>query len=54
MPGVPIEMPSETVIVPNTVALPPAPSAPLAAASASRSMCMLQGVSVLHVDATPI
>src|SRR5512137_378377 len=53
MPGVPIEMPSETVMVPNVVLLPPAASAPFAAASASLSMCMLQGVRLLHVEATP-
>ena len=47
-------MPSETVMVPNTVALPPAPSTPRTAASARRSMCMLQGVSVLQVEAMPI
>jgi hypothetical protein len=53
MPGVPIEMPSDTVMVPNVVLLPPAASAPFAAASASLSMCMLHGVRLLHVEAMP-
>jgi hypothetical protein len=34
--------------------LPPAESAPLAAATASLSMCMLHGVRLLHVEATPM
>jgi hypothetical protein len=34
MPGVPIEMPSDTVIVPKIVLLPPASSAQAAAAVA--------------------
>ncbi len=53
MPGVPIEMPSDTVMVPNVVLLPPAALAPFAAASASLSMCMLQGVRLLQVEAMP-
>ena len=54
IPSVPIEMPSETVIVLNTTALAPAASAPSAARDASRSMCMLHGVTRLQVEATPI
>jgi len=53
MPGVPIEIPSDTVIVPKIVGLPPAPATPLSAACASLSMCMLHGVSVLQVEAMP-
>ena len=53
MPGVPMEMPSETVTVLNTTLLAPAASAPAAAASASSSMCMLQGVTIDHVEAMP-
>ena len=54
MPGEPIEMPSDTVMVLNSTPLPPAASAPAAAARASTSMCMLQGVTLAHVEAMPI
>src|SRR6188508_2457795 len=54
MPGEPIEMPSDTVMVLNSTPLPPAPSAPLTASPASSLMCMLQGVRFAQVDATPI
>jgi hypothetical protein len=54
MPAVPFEMPSETVMVPKIVLLPPAASTPAAARRASPSMCMLQGVRLLQVDTTPI
>src|SRR5690348_18417129 len=47
-------MPSETVIVLNKTLLPPAASAPVAASRASSAICMLQGVTLAHVDATPI
>src|ERR1700720_1732092 len=47
-------MPSETVIVLKVIALAPAPSAPLATKRASSSMCTLQGVKLLQVEATPI
>ena len=53
MPGVPFEIPSETVIVLNTMLFAPAASAPAAASRASASMCMLHGVSMLQVDAIP-
>src|ERR1019366_7288096 len=53
MPGVPMLMPSDTVIVPKMIDLPPAASAPDAASRASSSMCMLHGVTMLHVEATP-
>src|SRR5882724_2883429 len=54
MPGEPMEMPSETVIVLKMTLLPPALSAPAAAARASSPMCMLHGVRLDHVDAMPI
>ena len=54
MPSVPIEMPSETVIVLKMSALPPAAFAPLAASRARTSMWMLQGVTWLQVEAMPI
>ena len=47
-------MPSETVMVLNTTLFAPAASAPFAASSASVSMCMLQGVVMLQVEAMPI
>src|SRR4051812_28543865 len=53
MPGVPLEMPSETVIVLKTMLFAPAASAPSAASRASASMCMLHGVRLLHVEAIP-
>ncbi len=54
MPSVPIEMPSDTVMVLKTTALAPAASTPAAAAAASRSMCMLHGVTWLQVEQMPI
>src|SRR5207244_12566610 len=51
--SVPIEIPSEIVIVLNTTALPPAPFTPCSASSASLSMCMLQGVTMLQSEAIP-
>ena len=53
MPGVPMEMPSDTVTVLNTTLLAPASSAPMAAASARSLMCILQGVTIDHVEAMP-
>ena len=47
-------MPSETVMVLNSTLLPPAASAPAAASRASSAMCMLQGVTLAQVEATPI
>ena len=46
-------MPSATVMVPKMMDLPPAASAPAPASRARASMCMLQGVSMLQVEATP-
>src|SRR5260370_1187822 len=48
MPGVPMEMPSDTVMVLNSTLLPPAASMPAQASRASSPMCMLQGVT-LHL-----
>ena len=54
MPGVPIEIPSEIVIVLKITGLPPAAATPSAARRAKRSMCMLHGVTWLQVEAMPI
>ena len=54
MPGEPIEMPSETVMVLNCRLLPPAASAPAAAAVARPSRWTLQGVMFDQVEAMPI
>jgi hypothetical protein len=53
MPSVPMEMPSEMVMVLKMIALPPAASTPLADSLASPSMCMLHGVTMLQVEAMP-
>src|SRR5205085_3486137 len=42
------------VIVPKMTALPPASLTPTAASTASLSMCMLHGVTMLQVEAMPI
>ena len=54
MASLPFEMPSETVMVLKTMALPPPALAPFSASSASLSMCMLHGVTLLQVDAMPM
>src|SRR5579863_2623980 len=54
MPGVPMEIPSETVMVLNSTLLPPAASMPAQLSRASSPMCMLQGVTLPQVEATPI
>src|ERR1700747_2769406 len=54
IPGVPIEIPSDTVIVLKRTLSPPAPSTPAAAALASAPMCTLHGVRLAQVEATPI
>src|SRR5271156_6691924 len=46
-------MPSETVMVLKVTGLAPAASTPAAAKRASSSMCILQGVRLLQVDAMP-
>ena len=54
MPSWPIEMPSLTVIVPNSSGTPPAPRTPTLAASVRRRIDMLHGVISFHDEATPI
>ncbi len=54
MPSLPIEMPSEMVMVLKTMALPPAAFAPFSDSSASLSMCMLHGVTLPQVEAMPM
>src|SRR3954463_7122220 len=54
MPLWPIEMPSETEIVPNSSGKPSAPRTPILAFLARRSRDRLQGVISFHDDATPI
>ena len=54
IPCVPIEMPSEIVMVLKMSGLLPALATPSAAAMASLSMWMLQGVTWLQVEAMPI
>jgi hypothetical protein len=48
-----MEMPSETVMVLKVIALAPARSAPPATSRANSSICILQGVRLLQVEATP-
>ncbi len=54
MPSDPMEMPSETVMVLKMMALPPARLAPASASRANWSMCALQGVTMLQVEAMPM
>src|SRR5882724_4187731 len=54
MPSVPMEMPSEMVMVLKTMALPPPAFAPFSDSSASLSRCMLHGVTLLQVEAMPM
>ena len=54
MPSWPIEMPSDTEIVPNSSGKPPAAWTPDFAALASRSSDRLHGVISFHEDAIPI
>jgi hypothetical protein len=53
MPSVPIEMPSETVMVPNILGMAPAFFNAASAREASGPMPTLQGVMVLCAFATP-
>jgi hypothetical protein len=53
IPSLPIEMPSEMVIVPKMIPLPPPAPTPASASRASLSMCMLHGVTMLQVLAMP-
>ncbi|CAH0166981.1 hypothetical protein SRABI91_01097 [Rhodococcoides fascians] len=54
MPSWPIEMPSDTEMVPNSNGYPPAAWTPFLTSFASRSSERLQGVISFHDDATPI
>ena len=54
MPLWPIEMPSDTEMVPNSSGKPSAPRTPSLARLASRASDRLQGVISFHDDATPI
>ena len=53
MPSWPIEMPSETEMVPNSRGKPPASNTPSRTALASRFSDRLQGVISFQDDATP-
>ena len=53
MPSWPIEMPSDTAMVTNSIGKPPASRTPSLARLARRSSGMLQGVTSFHDDATP-
>ena len=53
MPSWPMEMPSLTVIVPNSIGKPPAARTPSLACSASLRSVMLHGVTSFHDEATP-
>jgi hypothetical protein len=54
MPSWPIEMPSLTAIVMNSIGKPSAARTPSFARFASRSSGMLHGVTSFQLDATPI
>lgn len=54
MPSWPIEMPSDTEIVPNSSGYPPAACTPSFDAFARRSSDRLHGVISFHDEATPI
>ena len=54
MPSWPMEMTSETVIVPNSMGKPPACCTPLATSPATSRNDILHGVMLLYDDAMPI
>ena len=54
MPSCPMEMTSETVIVPNSIGKPPPARTPLATSAATSRRDMLHGVIWLNDDAMPI
>ena len=54
MPSVPIETPSLTEIVLNSIGVPPAARIPCFTNSASRRWLKLQGIVSIHVVATPM
>ena len=53
IPSWPIEMPSDTAMVMNSIGNPPASRTPTLDRLASRSSGMLHGVTSFHDDATP-
>ena len=53
IPSVPIDIPSDIVIVLKIIPLPPVEFTPFSASRANLSMCILQGVTLAHVDAIP-
>jgi len=54
MPGVPMEMPSVTTMVLKSIGNPPAATMPARTSRASRSRCMLHGVTDDQVLTTAI
>ena len=54
IPSLPIEMPSETTMVLNSIGVPPAARMPSFTFSPSVRRCMLHGVTSLHVLASAI
>ncbi len=54
IPSCPMEMPSDTVMVPNSSGTPPAARTPFFVHSASRRSETLQGVTSFHAEAIPI
>ncbi len=54
IPSWPIEIASDTVIVPNSIGKPPASRTPALTCSASTRSVMLQGVTSFHELAMPI
>ena len=54
MPSVPIDTPSLTAIVLNSIGVPPAARMPALTDSASRRWLRLQGIVSIHVVATPM
>ena len=53
MPSVPIDTPSDTAIVLNSIGVPPPARMPSLTNSASRRWLKLQGIVSIHVVATP-
>ena len=54
IPGVPIDIPSDTVMVLKIIDLPPLVLTPLEATSANLLICILHGVTMAQVEAIPI
>lgn len=53
IPSCPIEIPSDTAIVTNSIGYPPAAETPSLARAASSASGMLHGVTSFQLDATP-